>query len=215
MDLLTRPQLFFVFQAQEQDEQPRQHHQLRQYYYYEPPIQQQHPEEFNNARDDDLIWLPYPKENKLSRKIHEQPPSSAEAAATSSIVWWPQQQQGPRRRKRGPTPNLASWLFQRRANRNPETLNQASPPGTHLSASGAEASEFDHQRAQELNAAIMKLKIWEAALLHRFGDRFRDSPENLAMNPIWMKVMKLRSMLHQLMQVAEVQRRGMDTTRMK
>lgn len=138
------------------------------------------------------------------------PTSIAEGKENNFAVWLPERS---RLAKRDPTPNLSSWVFRRRSNRNPEAMIEASED----SSGGHEAASA--MRLQELNNMIVKLKLWEAALLHRFGDRFRDSPEALAMNPIWVKVMKLRSMLHQLVQMASKAKasgghQGLDTTRM-
>ena len=101
-------------------------------------------------------------------------------------------------------PIFSTWLQRRRS-------APAEPPAQETTEfKGPAASKFT-----ELDNAIRKVQMWEAALHRRFGDRFRDTPENLAMNPVWVKVMKLRAMLRRLKAMAEARTRGLDTTRMR
>jgi len=126
----------------------------------------------------------------------------------------------PIRRKRQPRPLFSFWLQHRRSAQSQDPLPIAFDDEDTIAGQPADAGHGggDHgrqQRLQELISGIRRLQLWEAALLRRFGDRFLDKPEKLTMNPLWMKVMKLRVMLHQLMQMAASEARGLDTTRMK
>lgn len=118
---------------------------------------------------------------------------------------------GTGRQKRAPLPILSTWLQQRRS-ASSQVPNPVQPASVH--------EEAQDPKMADLQKAIRKLQIWETALIRRFGDRFGDSPDNLAMNPLWVQVMKLRSMLKRLKVVAEMQaeakaRGQLDTTRMK
>lgn len=132
------------------------------------------------------------------------------------------------RKKRRPLPILSTWLQQRRSGAAAESsgFNPQLSASRHQQDHGADetepdANEFednDTGRIQEMMNAIRKLQAWETALLRRFGDRFKDKAEKLAMNPMWIKVMKLRAMLHRLKAMVETQQpthRKLDTTRMK
>jgi len=88
--------------------------------------------------------------------------------------------------------------------RRPEKPNQEDDEHSEVQS----ATKLD-----ELNFAIRKLQMWEFALHRRFGDRFKDNPQQLAAHPIWQKIMKVRSMLHRLMALAEANRAKMDDTR--
>jgi len=81
-----------------------------------------------------------------------------------------------------------------------------------------EESNNEHEdnsptKLEELNFAIRKLQMWEFALHRRFGDRFKNNPQQLAAHPIWQKIMKVRAMLHRLMAIAEANRAQMDEVR--
>ena len=59
-----------------------------------------------------------------------------------------------------------------------------------------EESNDEHEdnsptKLEELNFAIRKLQMWEFALHRRFGDRFKNNPQQLAAHPIWQKVYSL------------------------
>ena len=125
----------------------------------------------------------------------------------------PRLEHQPKRSKRLPTPIFSTWLLQRRSagfepsspSPKPEIEMDEDPPGS-----------VSYKNSEVMNT-IRKLQMWESALLRRFGDRFRDAPDQLAMNPLWVKVMKVRAVLHRLKAVVESQQnpRGLDTTRMK
>jgi len=112
------------------------------------------------------------------------------------------------RDKRRPMPLLATWFQQRRSS--PSTT-----PQKVARTVSNQQDQNENSKISELNHAIHRLRMWEAALQRRFGDRFRDNPEQLAMHPLWVKVMKLRAMLHRLMALAETRTKALDTTRMK
>ena len=63
--------------------------------------------------------------------------------------------------------------------RRPEKPNQEDDEHSEVQS----ATKLD-----ELNFAIRKLQMWEFALHRRFGDRFKDNPQQLAAHPIWQKV---------------------------
>lgn len=111
-----------------------------------------------------------------------------------------------RRSKRAPS-GLYNLVFGARTHRSP----QPSPTPRAL--------EFTSTDPQRIHDLIVKMRMWEAALLIQFRDRFGQNPEALAMDPMWAKLIQVRSainvLLSQYEQYAQSQDRELDVNRMK
>lgn len=139
-----------------------------------------------------------------------------------------------RQKRNGYYNRRPGWVYRRRANRNNQQAVIATPiapvSGTPLSHNSAgEAGEGLHvtggvgftpeenlQRAQEVATVMRKLRLWEAAILRHFGDRLANHPEHLVTHPLFVKVMKIRAKLHEmLLEIAgSQQHHHLDATRM-
>ena len=83
------------------------------------------------------------------------------------------------RSKRAPS-GLYHLVFGRRAQRSP------SPQPQSLDIS-------DQTNTQRLHDLLVKMRLWEAALLIHFRDRFQQTPEALATDPMWAKLIQVSS----------------------
>jgi len=90
------------------------------------------------------------------------------------------------RSKRAPS-GLYHLVFGRRAQRSP------SPQPQSLDIS-------DQTNTQRLHDLLVKMRLWEAALLIHFRDRFQQTPEALATDPMWAKLIQVRSAIKVLVQ---------------
>ena len=79
------------------------------------------------------------------------------------------------RSKRAPS-GLYHLVFGRRTQRSP------SPQPLDIS------DQTDPQRLHDL---LVKMRLWEAALLIHFRDRFQQTPEALATDPMWAKLIQV------------------------
>ena len=81
------------------------------------------------------------------------------------------------RSKRAPS-GLYHLVFGRR------TQRSASPSPQSLEIS-------DQTDSQRLHDLLVKMRLWEAALLIHFRDRFQQTPEALATDPMWAKLIQV------------------------
>ena len=83
------------------------------------------------------------------------------------------------RSKRAPS-GLYHLVFGRRTQRSP------SPQPQSFDIS----DQTDPQRLHDL---LVKMRLWEAALLIHFRDRFQQTPEALATDPMWAKLIQVNT----------------------
>ena len=81
------------------------------------------------------------------------------------------------RSKRAPS-GLYHLVFGRRTQRSP----LPSPQSLDIS---------DQTDSQRLHDLLVKMRLWEAALLIHFRDRFQQTPEALATDPMWAKLIQV------------------------
>jgi len=113
----------------------------------------------------------------------------------------------PNRNKRKPS-GLYNIIFgARRIQRSAQPQPQPQP---------SPDSDLDSETITKIRELIIKMKLWEAALLDHFQDRFDQNAMSLALDPMWAKVLQVRSVIQRLMlQLAETQAGELDMNRMK
>ena len=66
-------------------------------------------------------------------------------------------------------------------------------PRTQRSPSPQSLDISDQTSTQRLHDLLVKMRLWEAALLIHFRNRFQQTPEALATDPMWAKLIQVRT----------------------
>ncbi len=182
------------------------------------------PEDFEPVyqQPDDFFEYDYPEFSQLLMDIA---PEGQGSPSIPSTMLEPEELEAPEFRRLTKKKRKRGGRISKKSGASPGSTWAPGPEaGAKLSIEGADifsgllhANAASLGRAEQqkvLGQAIMKLRILEAGLLRRFGERLRVNPQEMSMNPLWVKMMKLRSLLHELMQMVKARKRGLDATRM-